>query len=721
MVTSLLPEPTRGRRRRKGQESKAHQRLDIQGLRMVAVMLVVLDHLFAWPRGGFIGVDVFFVISGFLITGSLMHTFEKTGRISFPSFYRRRIRRIVPAATLVLVVTVVAAYALFSESRFKSTALDAVSGFFFVSNWRFGLEGTDYFTAEGPVSPLQHYWSLSVEEQFYFVWPAVILAIGLVVSRNAWSKKIRLALSAGVMGVAVAGSFTYSVIDTASNPTWAYFSTFTRVWELGVGALMAITISYFDRIPDKLRPVIAWSGLAAILVGAFAITEEGGGFPAPWAAVPVVGAALIIGAGVSGQHRFLQILTNRVSTYVGDISYSLYLWHWPVIIMLGVLMDRGTYYFATALFLMFGLSIASYHFFENPIRASNWLGSRAEARDRKVLDVSRWRLPTLRMSESNQTIGLGSLVLITAGLVVYGLTPVAAPATPPLAVSAEAQSSATQEEAVGPAQAKLTQEIISAVQATSWTELTPSMDEAISGPQASDEFAPCGQPKRLSAEDCTWGAPTAPKTIVLLGDSVAMTYVEPLTQFAESSSGEWKVRVEAMFGCQFVDVARNGTKDAAIDAACPGHKDQVINMVNEIRPDVVMIANSYTSTDAATWTEGLDRLVGRFSANIGKLVMLSAPPADINIGDCYNRVNMPADCLSKVTTRWSNRAAVEDNYSHTRGGMFIDSRRWFCTSDGHCPSFVGTIPVKRDEAHMTPAYGSLISPAFAETLRSIGL
>ena len=192
---------TGGSRRGQSQRGKAAsrptmQRSDIQGLRMIAVLLVVLSHLFHWPQGGFIGVDVFFVISGFLITGSLLHTFEKTGRISFSNFYRRRVRRIVPAATLVLIATCVVASFVFTASRFRSTVLDAVAAFFFVSNWRYGVEGTDYFNASGPISALQHYWSLSVEEQFYFVWPAVIFAIGIAAAKRAWSRRRRLAVSA---------------------------------------------------------------------------------------------------------------------------------------------------------------------------------------------------------------------------------------------------------------------------------------------------------------------------------------------------------------------------------------------------------------------------------------------------------------------------------------------------------------------------------------------
>ena len=716
MVTALLPNKKRGRRNKSG-EAKSHQRLDIQGLRMVAVMLVVLSHLFDWPRGGFIGVDVFFVISGFLITGSLMHTVEKTGRISFSSFYRRRVRRILPAATLVLAVTAVAAYFIYTAARFKSTVLDSVAAFFFVSNWRFGIEGTDYFTATGPVSPLQHYWSLSVEEQFYFVWPAVIFAIAVVAGHMAWTGRARIALAGGVMGAVVIASFIYSFLDTASNPTWAYFSTLTRVWELGVGALLAITITYFEGIPDRLRPFIAWTGLIMIAVGAFAITETGGGFPAPWAAVPVLGAALIICAGVRGEQRYLQVLTNRVSTYIGDISYSLYLWHWPVIVLLAALVESGVYYYVAALFLMFGLSIAAYHFFENPIRASKWLETGAERKERSFLDTSRWRLPTLKMSNRNQTIGIGALALVTAGLAAVALVPPAVVSVPVSNSAARAADATAAVAQVGPAQTALSADILGAVQATSWPDLNPSMDDAIKGPQAPSDIARCGGVQRLDVSVCTWGSSSATRTIMVLGNSVAMTYIEPLKYFAENSGGEWKVRNEAMFGCSFVDITIREAVDE-FSAACPERRVAAIQAVNEARPDIVVIANRSTAHTPDEWVKGTQTLTTQL-VGAGKIVFLSSPPIDVNIGECYDRISKPANCISRITSEWSIRANAEQYLAESMGGAFIDSRSWFCTPDGYCPSFVGTTPVKKDATHMTPAYAKLISPAFAEAFGEV--
>ncbi|MBF4480163.1 acyltransferase family protein [Rhodococcus rhodochrous] len=717
-----------GRAHRRQPKPQSNQRLDIQGLRMVAVMLVVLSHLFDWPRGGFIGVDVFFVISGFLITGSLLHTIEKTGRISFSSFYRRRIRRIIPAATIVLVVTVIASYVVFAENRFKSTVWDAVAAFFFVSNWRFGVEGTDYFNADGPVSALQHYWSLSVEEQFYFVWPVVILAIGVVSTRRAWSRQVRIALSTGVMGTAVLVSFLYSVLDTASNPTWAYFSTLTRVWELGVGALLAITISWFERIPDVARPFIAWSGLILIGVGAFAISEGGGGFPGPWAAVPVLGSAMVIAAGVAGNHQYLGFLTNRVSTYVGDISYSLYLWHWPVIVLFGALVDPGPYYYISALLLMFGFSIGAYHLFENPIRESNWLLNTSEKQDRSILDLSRWRRTPLRLNEHQQSIGIGALALVTAGAVAAAIAPAPpAPNLPPVTSPSLASAEQPKTEA-GPAQTNLATEILEASQATQWPDLSPSVDEVISAPPTRPDVSACSRVNRVPLSECVWGDPAAPRTLALVGDSTALGYAETFKRIVADSNGQWKMVLLSLTGCRFIE-QNVKAPNADIQAACPERKTETVEELNRLRPDLVVMTNSYNTgtvdgrpLNATDRFNGLQSVVDKFASSVGSIVFLAPPPFDADIKTCFTKQSTPANCAGTIVPTWSDSAKAERELANnTVNGTFVTSIPWFCTDTLYCPSFVGKTPVKFDRVHTTPEYGEKIGPAVGEAFIEQGL
>ncbi|MFF0816636.1 acyltransferase family protein [Rhodococcus sp. NPDC003318] len=717
LVTSLLSRP---KSRRRKPDPKAHQRLDIQGLRMVAVMLVVLSHLFHWPSGGFIGVDVFFVISGFLITGSLVHTMEKTGRISFSSFYRRRVRRIVPAATLVLVATIAASYFVFTDTRFKSTVWDAVAAFFFVSNWRFGIEGTDYFNAGGPVSPLQHYWSLSVEEQFYFVWPAVILVVGMIAAHRS-----RRMVAAAVMGVVVVVSFAYSMFDTASNPTWAYFSTLTRVWELGVGALLAITIAWYERIPDAIRPFLAWAGLLLIAVGAFAISEGGGGFPAPWAAVPVLGAGLVIAAGVGGDHRFLSILTNRVSVYIGDISYSLYLWHWPIIILLGSLIEpSGIYYYVGALLLMFGLSILAYHFYEDRIRQSNWLMTTAESRDRRVLDLSRWRLKNLRMKESHQTIAILSLIAITAGLVSTTLAATASPSAAPISQS-RAATQATGAEAA--AQSPRAAAISAAIRATEFPDFDPPIDKLgdLRVPQWTENG--CLNVRASNESKCVYGPADAPLTAVLLGDSIAVSYLPGLIG-ALGPEG-YRVHSYTMEGCATAVVdATSSVKSKADYAECDEHRSWSMDRVRALNPDLIVISDSHLtvtrlqsgakgSAAEAEWVEGLSRVMSGVP-DPTKVVFLTSPPGAGNLAECAGKFGDPSDCTRAISTEWFTVQAAEETVASKFGARLTDSRPWFCTDSGYCPSFVGTTPVYVDSGHMTATYSEGLAPDLRSALLS---
>lgn len=219
-------------------------RADIQGLRAVAVLLVIADHYIHRPTGGFIGVDVFFVISGFLITGHLFREAERDGRISFKKFYGKRARRILPAALTVTIITIAVAFTAFTTSRAQTIATDGLWATLFSANWRFIAVGTDYMHMDDAVSPLQHYWSLSIEEQFYFVWPFIMVLAIMLAGKRAQGAALKITTRRNALiaiGIIVAASFAWAMWETTTRPTWAYFSTFSRAWELGLGAMLAIS------------------------------------------------------------------------------------------------------------------------------------------------------------------------------------------------------------------------------------------------------------------------------------------------------------------------------------------------------------------------------------------------------------------------------------------------------------------------------------------------
>ena len=274
-------------------------RADIQGLRAVAVGLVALDHANVGPfDGGFVGVDVFFVISGYLITALLLREADRTGRVSLRDFYARRARRILPAALLVIVATIGLSMRFLDGAAALLVGEQSIWATFFAANIKFSIDSTDYFAADQPASPLQHYWSLAVEEQFYLFWPLILLA-ALVLLRKRFDGPHKPAIL--VLLVATAASVAWSLYSTAHSPLSAYFSTTARAWELAIGALGAAAMPYLAKIGPSPRAVASWVGVALIGYAAL-MYDPSTPFPGSAAALPVVGAALLLvgGHGASG-------------------------------------------------------------------------------------------------------------------------------------------------------------------------------------------------------------------------------------------------------------------------------------------------------------------------------------------------------------------------------------------------------------------------------------
>jgi peptidoglycan/LPS O-acetylase OafA/YrhL len=369
-------------------QKQRHFRPDIQGLRALAVLLVIAAHAgFSTFAGGFVGVDVFFVISGFLITSLLVREATRTDRISLKGFYARRARRILPAAALVAVATVVASIAFLPLVRAVEVIKDSIWVAAFAANIRFASVGTDYFAQGEPASPLQHYWSLSVEEQYYLVWPLLLVGwLAWAARRKAGPLSLTPALV--LVGVLSLASFCWSLWATYASPTTAYFSTLTRAWELGVGSALAIWMALrsarsYQRPPRWFVEAVGAAGVLAIAVAVLGYGPDTP-FPGYQALLPVLGTAalLYVGGAHAGDQADDQAAQRRPSSVsrllsvplavvIGDWSYSLYLWHWPVLRIaqdhLGV--DRLPLgQLVLALALVFGLSALSYRFVEEPFR-----------------------------------------------------------------------------------------------------------------------------------------------------------------------------------------------------------------------------------------------------------------------------------------------------------------------------------------------------------------
>lgn len=349
-------------------------RPDVEGLRAIAVLLVVLFHAnVPGIRGGFVGVDVFFVLSGFLITGLLLKERLDRGTVSLRGFYARRVRRILPAATVVIVVSVLASYYWLGFLEGNSVADDARWAAVFLANIHFAAIGTNYFTALAPPSPLQHMWSLGVEEQFYVVWPTLVVVVGLI------GKRLDLRLRLGlVLGAIAAASFAWSVLETWQNGTSAYFSPLTRAWELALGGLLAVGSQLLPKIPRKLAIVLGIAGLIGILVSGVLFNAQTL-YPGAAAALPVLGTVLVVAAGGavanSGAELFLRLGPLQ---WLGKRSYSLYLWHWPILIIAEERVGRALPLWKNLLCVLAAVvaSMITYRLIENPVRSSRFLKRR---------------------------------------------------------------------------------------------------------------------------------------------------------------------------------------------------------------------------------------------------------------------------------------------------------------------------------------------------------
>jgi peptidoglycan/LPS O-acetylase OafA/YrhL len=315
-------------------------RPDVQGLRALAVSMVVIYHLYpSLLPGGFAGVDVFFVISGFLITGHLLREYRKTGTVSLVGFWGRRARRLLPAAMVVLAATWVASLLILPSTQLPQTAAQVRASALYFQNWQLASDAVDYLKSTAAATPVQHFWSLSVEEQFYLAWPLLFLVAvaggarqvrrGAASGNPGKSGKVILACLAVAITV---GSLGYSAWETSANPAAAYFVTSTRIWELGAGGLLALLPAGAARVLGR-QEWLGWAGLATAVTSAF-VLHASAAFPGVIALLPVGGTVLAIACGAA-QARYgpARLTSLPPLVFLGGISYSLYLWHWPLIVL----------------------------------------------------------------------------------------------------------------------------------------------------------------------------------------------------------------------------------------------------------------------------------------------------------------------------------------------------------------------------------------------------
>ena len=667
---------------------RVRYRADIQGLRAIAVLAVVANHLAGWPSGSFVGVDVFFVISGYLITGILVREFETRQTISFRGFYARRIKRILPAGLFVIGATVCATRVLAGIDRYHFAAKDAIAAVLFAANWHFAGTGVNYFNQSLPPSPLQHYWSLSVEEQFYFVWPWLMLGLLLIGLRLRLWRHEHARLVAGVAIAVISGiSLAWAFTETAHSPTAAYFSTFVRAWELGLGALVAIAAEPIARCDARLRRVVASVGLLGVLCSLFVVPSSSG-FPAPWALLPTLSTAAVLGAGAGLSARSLLPLTNPVSQYLGEISYSLYLWHFPVVVLIVTVVPQySVAYWLAGLALIFGLSAASFHLLEDPARRGTWLLRRP---GRLPIPAVGW-------------LRYVAACAVTAVLAGAGIVAVRAISPTRLVLGAPVLIGHTQDDPRNCVGAAALDPRHRCARLNKGDRVAPLPGQL---PDDTGSAYACYANLRQPIHPCEYGSrrPDAIR-VALVGDSHAAALLAALEPQLDALN--WRVTAFTGQTC--------GWLPAALSPDCPGlrliqrallHRHFAVVIATEIRV--------YTSSVA----DHLKAMRPVAAAGARIVVVEDDPSVSPASTACVTRItyNATGNCGTPVTVAYQDPDRLAQAAEQIPGARVIKTRRFYCRHD-FCPATIGNVLVYRDTAaHTTASFARTMSPYLVEAM-----
>ncbi|MFB2557244.1 acyltransferase family protein [Herbiconiux liangxiaofengii] len=687
----------RGSRRDRGAtaERPAHFLPHIQGLRAIAVLLVVIYHF--WPgrlTGGYIGVDVFFVISGFLITQQLARQLERTDRIALPSFYAKRARRLLPAAITVLVFASLATLFIMPLSSLTENVREILASTFYVENWVLALNSVDYLAAANEASLVQHYWSLSLEEQFYLFWPVLMLAASVfavkVLKRRKWVGLI------SVLAIVGLGSFALSVFVTATDPASAYFVTYTRVWEFAVGGALALL--------PRLRPIrawqsnlLGWGGIVVVLACGY-LFDKATPFPGYMAAIPVLGTAAIIVA----HHREKpwdagRVLSWRPVSFIGDISYSLYLWHWPLIVIAPYIPGWGLSIWNRLALLAFCFPLAwlTKRFIEDPARG--------------------WRFFTTRRPRA-------TLIGVVAAMAVSSLFVGAAWAVQQPKYDAEAsqlaQTLENPPECFGAASGP--------------TDGLAAIEPVCDNPDLAGLIIPSPgfgnadrpvHPDCLSTlndatvRDCQFGSddPDAPQ-IALIGDSHAYALMDPFVDMAEKNG--WHLTTYLKGGCPWTT-----TPLAARDAfavSCDDWRASLTASLEGHEPFDAVFTAALTDRDVPGTDADETASAAGYAAAWAPVLAAGTPIVTVVDNPAWE--DDPNKCLrtedaSACTVPRDEGLAAFDPIAMAAAGAagsgqdvtLLDFSDTYCTAE-ECPAVVGGANVYRDVDHLTRTFAFTLEP-----------
>ncbi|WP_299441477.1 acyltransferase family protein [uncultured Phycicoccus sp.] len=667
----------------------ARWRRDVEGLRALAVGLVLAYHAGLGPPGGFVGVDVFFVVSGFVITTQIVREVEQTGRLRIAAFYARRARRLLPAAGLVLAATAGATWWLAPLTQRGVFGSDIAAAAGYVVNWLFAKRSVDYLAEDLEPSPVLHFWSLSVEEQFYLVWPtAVVVLIWLLTrSRRPVSRR---ALGVGLTAGIIVPSLAFSILYTAVEPGRAFFVTPTRLWEMGIGALVALGARRWARLAPSAAVALGWLGLLALAASAL-LVDASTPWPGSAALAPTLATAAVIVAGfAAGRHGPERLLGRPTMVWVGGLSYSLYLWHWPVLRVAdwsGVETDIGGGSLvagSAAIGVSVVLAWLSYRFVEHPIRTSEALRSRVRG-----------------------SLVMGAVISVLAasiGVLMY------------VASEADAARRGHRTVAALPGQ---TLEVPAALTAAHppvlYDRLTPTPLGATR--DLDPVYARGCQTETTSDEvvECVVGDPGGMLEVAVVGDSKMGQWASIVGRIGERRG--WRVAVYTKSGCPAVEATV--PIDGEPYRTCQVWGERVLDrLTGATAPDVVVTTSAQSTafapdgrTSRAEYTAALTRTWERVVAAGAVVVAVSDTPSpDRDVLPVYECVAQheadPDACTWPARTSPGSRvlrAATEA----TAGATYADLDPWVCPG-GLCRGQYRNVLTYRQGSHITATFAATL-------------
>jgi peptidoglycan/LPS O-acetylase OafA/YrhL len=692
------------------------------------VLLVALNHAnVSFLRGGYVGVDVFFVVSGYLITGILLRQGfgpdgGAPGRISIRGFYERRVRRILPAASLSLVLASIAVFVVYDLARAdvlhtKVVLLDALAASLFYSNVRFASTTTYFEQASRTMpSPFQHFWSLSVEEQFYLVWAPVVACVFYVSrrltarvsperQRPETSRRAATRVTGLLIATACVLSLGWSIHDTATNPQVAYFSTPGRVWELGCGATLALLSARTRALPESLREVLGWVGLAMIVAAALLYSSHTA-FPGYAALLPVTGAGLIVVAGMTRTPAGVdRILSVRPLPYVGDRSYAFYLWHYPALILAWQAAGRVCPVSINLVLLTgaFMLSAFTYKFYENPLRFARWLrGWRTAAIVPVALSASVTAvLVPIAVFEGS----LAAQAKASAKAHVVALTPAPGQPAPTNLWRSEPIPAVAAASRAAARNASLPKVIVPSIK-----EL--ERENATGGAIVADRCKPKFGSGVIPSKVCRLGDTASSRVVVMLGDSQV---------------GSWMPAIVAVARAQHfavVPLVKPGCFVSRVHTNLPGwpcgswyrwalKKDKALHPVATI---VVFYLFGPLQQHPGSTVRDVKAVLSQVAHGVllaDKPSQTQQPPvclykSDANMGKCSTHVPSTYVSLMKALARMTTS-------THHPA---IPTLQWFC-ANGICPMVINHTLTVRDLDHVTKEYSATLAPLLGLELKPI--